>query len=430
MRTERLKEAAARYGTPLYVYDLDILREQMTIFRKKLGTDIGLCFAMKANAFLTAPMAAMTERIEICSFGEYQICRKLGIAPEKMLISGVLKKREELQIVLGACGENAVYTAESVRQFFLLSQLARENRRTLRVYLRLSSGNQFGMDEKTICSLIRERAQHSQIQIEGLHYFSGTQKKSETLIGKELEKLDAFLCRTEKEEKFCWKHLEYGPGMGVAYFRGKNGNGAAGKEGAVSEDRSASRTAGENTEVFQPGILEITERIRKMKWKGKITLEMGRALTAMCGYYLTEIQDCKRTEGRSYCIVDGGSHQMNYDGQVRGLYQPVIRVLDKKMPDNSKNTENWTICGALCTVSDILAANVCLGDVKVGDQLVFERTGAYSSTEGMALFLSHALPAVVLYSERTGWKLVRRKQETYPWNMDGSRRCGEDGNTD
>ena len=83
MRTERLKEAAARYGTPLYVYDLDILREQMTIFRKKLGTDIGLCFAMKANAFLTVPMAAMTERIEICSFGEYQICRKLGSLRKK-----------------------------------------------------------------------------------------------------------------------------------------------------------------------------------------------------------------------------------------------------------------------------------------------------------------------------------------------------------
>ena len=39
-------------------------------------------------------------------------------------------------------------------------------------------------------------------------------------------------------------------------------------------------------------------------------------------------------------------------------------------------------------------------------------------TEGMSLFLSHELPAVVFYSEKEGFKLVRNKQETYKWNME------------
>ena len=52
-----------------------------------------------------------------------------------------------------------------------------------------------------------------------------------------------------------------------------------------------------------------------------------------------------------------------------------------------------------------------------GTILVFERTGAYSAMEGMALFLSHELPGVVLYSEEEGWIQARVQQETYELNM-------------
>ena len=48
---------------------------------------------------------------------------------------------------------------------------------------------------------------------------------------------------------------------------------------------------------------------------------------------------------------------------------------------------------------------------------VFERTGTYAVTEGMALFLSHELPGVVLYSQKDGWTLMRSQQQTYEWNM-------------
>ena len=43
MKTDMLQYAAARYGTPLYVFDLDILKEQTGRIREKLGTETGLC---------------------------------------------------------------------------------------------------------------------------------------------------------------------------------------------------------------------------------------------------------------------------------------------------------------------------------------------------------------------------------------------------
>ena len=53
-----------------------------------------------------------------------------------------------------------------------------------------------------------------------------------------------------------------------------------------------------------------------------------------------------------------------------------------------------------------------LTDGKVGDVLVFERTGAYSVTEGISLFLSRDLPKVLFYSRKEGIRLVRDKIET------------------
>lgn len=151
-----------------------------------------------------------------------------------------------------------------------------------------------------------------------------------------------------------------------------------------------------------------------MQWKGNVTIEMGRAFAAECGYYLTEIKDVKKNGDINYCIVDGGNHQLNYDGQIKGMYQPEVQLI----PGDQRGPRKlWTVCGALCTMNDVLCSNVELSDVRTGRVLVFERTGAYSSMEGMALFLSHALPAVVSYGREQGWNVLRQNKPTYLWNM-------------
>ena len=56
--------------------------------RDSFGKDVGLCYAMKANPFLADRAEKEADRIEICSMGEFQICREKRIEPKKMLISG------------------------------------------------------------------------------------------------------------------------------------------------------------------------------------------------------------------------------------------------------------------------------------------------------------------------------------------------------
>lgn len=393
MRKEQLEYACSRFGTPLYIFDLDILKIQTERIREKLGDGISLCYAMKANPFLTAEMAKYVDRIEVCSMGEFRICRELKIPPEKLFISGVLKKKSDLLEILEYCRGRCVYTAESVRQFQYLLEWSDANAEMIRLYPRLTSGNQFGMDEDTLRNVIQIASISPYVEIEGIHYFSGTQKKKPEQHRKELKYLDEFFERLQQEQQFTVRNLEYGPGTAVPYFKDRN------------------------PDTFtDEGLTALGDCIREMSWNGKVTVELGRALAALCGFYLTEIRDVKQNGDTGYCIVDGGSHQLNYDGQIKGMYEPYIKILPEGMPGQEKS---WTICGSLCTVNDVLCRGARLSGVKTGKVLVFERTGAYSCMEGMALFLSHELPGVVSYDTRNGWRQLREQIETYQMNMPG-----------
>jgi diaminopimelate decarboxylase len=79
-------------------------------------------------------------------------------------------------------------------------------------------------------------------------------------------------------------------------------------------------------------------------------------------------------------------------------------------------TEKWTLCGSLCTTADVLARNVEFHNLKIGDTLVFTRTGAYSVMEGMAVFLSREMPEVYVFSENSGLAKIRRMLHTDVFN--------------
>lgn len=390
MKMECLEHGIVRYGTPLYIFDIDEVQKTVQEYRHLSGNKAGLCYAMKANPFLVNQMETVVDRIEVCSMGEFQICKECQIPPEKILISGVLKRREDIYQVLEYYRGTCTYTVESMSQFQYFADWSEENHEVIPVYLRLTSGNQFGMDKKTIRNMIAVRRMCPFLKIQGIHYFSGTLKKNIENIKKELEYLDQFCKELEEETGFQIEELEYGPGISVPYFEGQ--------KDTIEDDWKA-----------------MIEAITRMQWTGSVMLELGRALVASCGYYLTSVQDVKQNGEKNYCIVDGGIHQINYDGQIRGMYKPHFRVSPEH---DGEKAEIWTVCGSLCTANDILIQAAEIKGLKIDNVLIFERVGAYSVTEGMALFLSHELPKVAFYSKEMGWKLVRGERQTYEDNME------------
>lgn len=380
-----LKECA----TPAYVFDLDALRERVGKIHTFLQQEgIDLVFAMKANPFLVSVIEPLTERFEVCSPGEFRICEREKLPINKLVISGVNKEYRDISRIVATYQGQGIYTVESLQQLQLLKKCAKESGFCLEVLIRISSGNQFGVDFGQAKEILTNQENYPELHFRGIQYYSGTQKKIGR-IQKEIQRLDEWIGDMQALG-ICIEELEYGPGFYVPYFQS------------------------EQEEDLEELLEEFANLIRQMRFQGKITLEMGRFLVADCGSFLTSIVERKETEGQIYGIVDGGIHHLNYYGQMMAMKLPYIQHVSCHSGDNSEQQarEKWDICGSLCTVADVIVKQLPLVGGQVGDVLVFERVGAYSVMEGINLFLSRDLPCVLFYSKEEGIQVVRKTQST------------------
>lgn len=380
-----LKECA----TPAYVFDLDALRERVGRIHTFLQQEgINLVFAMKANPFLVSVMEPLTERFEVCSPGEFRICEREKLPINKLVISGVNKEYRDIFRIVTTYQGQGIYTVESLQQLQLLAKCAAESGVKLEVLIRISSGNQFGVDFGQAKEILTSQEHYRELHFRGIQYYSGTQKKMGR-IEKEIQRLDRWIEELHAQG-VCIEELEYGPGFYVPYFQS------------------------EQEEPLEELLEEFAGFVRQMHFQGQITLEMGRFLVADCGSFLTSIVERKETEGQIYGIVDGGIHHLNYYGQMMAMKLPHIQHIScqSDMKPRQQIEEKWDICGSLCTVADVIVKQLPLVGAQVGDVLVFERVGAYSVMEGINLFLSRDLPCVLFYDQKDGIRIVRKTQST------------------
>ena len=399
MDNERLSQIAARYGTPCFVFDEAQLARRMRELKTIVGERVRLCYSIKANPFLLPAMREHAELLEVCSPGELAICESLGVPMERVLLSGVNKTAEDIAHAMDIGVTH--FTAESPLHAQLLSNAAYARGITVPVLLRLTAGTQFGMDESDILDILSHPQGYPGLRFTGLHYFAGTQRKRLKEQQKELEMLVAFMDRLGSECGFTVQELEYGPGLYFPYFD--------------HEDDS---------DTLAP-LRELAPALGDMAQRVHLTVEMGRFFVSECGAYLTAVADTKVNHGNAYAILDGGIHHVNYIGGNMGMRVPRIAHLpgpNRPFASGCANAatctqaatchnahapeQDWTLCGSLCTTADVLVRRVSMKGLERGDVLAFLNIGAYSVTEGPALFLSRDMPRIVLADDR-GERLAR-----------------------
>lgn len=374
-----LTEIAIKYGTPSYVFDIDELTYRIRKIAEILGEDINLCYAMKANPLLVDAMKPLVAKYEVCSPGEFSICEREQIDMSRIVLSGVNKERADIEHVMDDCGGVGIYTVESLCQFELLNECAVSRKKKISVLLRVTSGNQFGLDEEVIERIIADRDKYEYIEFRGIQCYSGTQKKKIAQIECEIDWLDGICERLRENYGYVAKELEYGPGMPISYFEPDTEN--------------------DDFEMLE----QFAAKLDGIRNKYEITLEIGRYMVGTCGAYLSRIADLKTNKGQNYCIIDGGINHVNYYGQTMAMKLPkteFVHMSEDGMAVTSLDTtgvQPWTICGSLCTVADVIVKNMPLEDATVGDMIIFYNIGAYSVTEGIYLFLSRKLPMVLTY---------------------------------
>ena len=369
--------------TPSYIFDIAKLKERIKYLRKSLPERVHLCYAIKANTFIVKDIENEVDRLEVCSPGEYYICREQGVNSNKILISGVYKTPEVIKEMTDTDENINCYSIESMEQFKLLKSL----NKNINVLIRITSGNQFGINDYEAEKIIKNRADYPNLNIKGLQYFSGTQKKSIKNLTREIEYMQNLIYDLKEKYGFVTEEFEYGPGFPVVYFQ---------------------------NEEFDEKIFleEFSNIINSMSYDGKIILELGRSIAACSGNYITKVVDKKINKDQKYAILDGGIHHLVYYGQSMAMKLPYCSIYPKK--DNYD--EKWNLYGSLCTINDVLVKQFPAGNLEIGDILIFENTGAYCMTEGISLFLSRRLPSVFKIQEHGELIQLRDNIPTYKMN--------------
>ena len=402
--------------TPYYVFDTDEFAKRAAMIRAALdckgGRRIPLCSSVKANPFLRHRLPEGLDHVEVCSPGELEICIALGVKPESIIYSGVMKEKCDIEraVSYGA----GILTCESIRHAALISEVMLEciqegaheaefAETKAHVILRLTSGNQFGMSLEDIEYIISHPDEFKGIAVMGIHYYSGTQK-SLRKINKDLEKIKSALTMLKDKYSFEPQLVEYGPGLCVEYFE---------------EDWQ---------EKEKQSLDEAAEVLREFAEEYPLGIEMGRFLAASCGKYYTQVKDLKSTGDANYAILDGGINHLNYFGQRMAMQVPPIKVYGGEVSENEEKPgveltqmpdADYTLCGSLCTVADVLVREVKLKKLEIGDILEFAHCGAYSVTEAPALFLSRQLPAIYAYSKGCGYECLREHIPAAEINLAG-----------
>lgn len=380
------KEIMKTTNTPAYVFDIDVLKNRINRIKDILGENVHLCYAMKANPFVVGSIKDVIDRYEVCSPGEFKICERADVPMDKVVLSGVYKEENDIKRIVSTYKDDIVYTCESVRQFHLIHEAAIANHICVRVLLRVTTGNQFGIDEEDLCQLVKDRSQYTAVKIIGIQHFSGTQRKKLSRYQEELAYADQLISKLKSEYDYEAEELEFGPGFYVEYFKD-----------AKPYDE----------EELLKGFKELLDNLN---FKGQITLELGRFIAATCGTYYTQIVDMKKNHDITWCIVNGGMHQLNYFGQMMAMKIPHYRQI-KEHEANGEEVK-CNISGSLCTVNDNIVKSLPLQQPENGDIIEFQNTGAYCMYEGISLFLSRDLPKVYLFNEQEGLTLMRDTFET------------------
>lgn len=394
---DRYDRLARTYGTPLYIYDGQELTAAFERLRDALPVGTQIFYSLKANPNLgvCGLLAASGARAEVSSLTELITARRAGIGPENIIFLGPGKSEVELAACVEA-GIRAV-VVESFAELAELDAITARSRGRQRVLLRVNPATapgrarltmggkprQFGIDEELLlrCGEIGRRYRH--LTFSGVHGYLGTRILDAATVAANTALIVNLAEQIATATGIELDTVDVGGGLGVAYFDGET-------DPDMNEFRAVMAAATGPFRARNPGTT--------------LLFESGRYLTAMAGTYVTRVLYVKESMGKRFAVTDGGTHHhmaaVGIGSYVKRNFP--VRLLSR----TGDSTGPWQVTGPLCTPHDLIAKDALLPDLRPGDLIGIERSGAYGPTASPGLFLSHGFPAEVLVHGGTDY-LVR-----------------------
>jgi diaminopimelate decarboxylase len=390
----QLSELAREFGTPLYVYSAEDVRERVGMLERELsGVEHTVCYAVKANSAL-AVVRLLSELgcgFDIVSGGELERVRRAAPgALERVVFSGVGKQAWEMDAALAA--GILLFNVESEAELELLAERAQLGGYLARVALRvnpdvfaethpyISTGlreHKFGIAIERAREVYRRAATLDGVEPAGVSVHIGSQIRDTEPFAEALKRVRR-LVEDLRADGIAIEFVDAGGGFGVEYGRGE----------------------------FDPAesVAEYAKAIRgALSGLGvKLLLEPGRFLIAQAGVLLTRVLYTKQNGSKRFVITDAGMNDLLRPALYGAHHEiaPVVRA--------GRRMEIADVVGPVCESGDFFARDREIEELHAGDLVTLLDAGAY----GMSLsshYNTRVRPAEVLVDAGEA-RLIRRRE--------------------
>jgi 2-[(L-alanin-3-ylcarbamoyl)methyl]-2-hydroxybutanedioate decarboxylase len=369
----------ARRPVCAYVYDAGTLRARAGAVRAALPAGAELLYAVKANGHpdVVAALAASVDGIEVASGGELDLAVAAGAGT--IVFSGPAKTDAELRAAAEAGATVHVESGQELRRLAVVA-----NGRRVPVALRVNRAaaalpgthqmtgapTPFGIDEASLPEAIELAASLREVELVGFHLHAVSNNLDAAAHAAFVADAISWAVQEASSYGVPLQYLNLGGGFGVDY---------------TGDDRF-------DLDVFAAAVPEAPPGVR-------LVFEPGRLLTADAGWYAAQVLDLKRTHGRWFAVLRGGTHHFRLPAAWRYSHPFTVLPLDEwPYPFDRPEVRDVAVdaVGELCTPRDVLTRGQRVDRLRVGDVLVFGRTGAYGWDISHHDFLRHAYPEMII----------------------------------
>ncbi|KQS01429.1 diaminopimelate decarboxylase [Sphingomonas sp. Leaf357] len=377
---------AAEGGTPLFVYDLNVVRARAAALRAHMPAGLDVHFAIKANPLpaLVGAVAPLFDGLDVASAGELEVA--LTAKPAAAIsFAGPGKRDGELEAAIRAGATiNLESPGECDRALAIGDRIGITPRLAVRVNpdfeLRGSGmkmggrASPFGIEvDEAVAVVTKLRAAGAEWR--GFHIFAGSQALDAAAIIEMQAATLQLAARLSEQVGARPPLVNLGGGFGIPYFAGDSAIDLPAIGAALGRE---------------------LDRRADILSEAKFAIELGRFIVGECGVYLTRVIERKVSRGETFLVVDGGLHHQlaasgNFGTVVKRNYPVAVATAAAGTP-----TETVNVVGCLCTPLDRLADRATLPVAGPGDLIAVFLAGAYGRSASPTAFLGHPMPAELL----------------------------------
>jgi diaminopimelate decarboxylase len=383
------------YGSPLYVYRLEAVREALDDLRHALPGPTALYYSLKANPH---PVLARELRLggclaEISSPGELSAAVEAGFAGKDCLYTGPAKTEHEIALAVVAGVRR--FSVESPADYRRVGRVAAQHRVTAGCLARVTtaavgpsglrmgagaSPSQFGTSAAELASAPDRFAAIEGARVIGMHFFPVSNACDEDALLAEFTHSIRTAAELSERAGIPVSAVDLGGGFAAPYAR----------SGQRPVYTRLSTVLAAELDARLPG------------WRHghpEIAFESGRYLAAECGTLVCTVAEVKQNSGTTFVLLDSGINHLGGMSGLGRLLRPSVTPEPLHGPSPEKDAQRVAVTGPLCTPADMLGHNVPGGGLAGGDLVTIPNVGAYGLTASLLGFLSRPMPAEVVVKD-------------------------------